>query len=107
MRVLIDDTLPAELAQRLQLHNHDVTTVASRPELRGAPDVTVFAVAQREQRAIVTTNALDYLELAGQGEHWGVILTDAGRLVREQTLAQLARDLRQIESCHSRIYTLA
>jgi len=110
MRLLLDDALPAELAQRLQLHNHDVVTVAARPDLRGSTDAELFAIAQHERRAVVTTNAIDFLELARRGEHCGVILADGRRLARDQALAQLARDLRRFaespSSCASIVHVL-
>lgn len=95
MRLLLDDTLPGELVQRLQLLNHDVATVATRPELRGAPDATVLAAASREQRALVTTNAVDLLPLAREHEHYGLVVTTVRR-VSGQALAQFVRDLAQL-----------
>ncbi len=97
MRLLLDETLPDELAQRLALQHHDVATVSTHPELRGAPDSEVFAIARREHRVIVTTDAMDFLELAaGQDEHARIVVTSVRRVAREQALAQLVRDLQQI-----------
>lgn len=102
MRLLLDDTLPAELVQRLQLLNHDVATVGTHPELRGAPDAVVFASACRELRALVTTNAVDFLVLAGEHDHSGLVVTTvqrvsgkAGRDVCVRALQALETDLEQ------------
>ena len=49
-------------------------------EMRGADDATVFALAQRESRAVLTENVADFVPLAnaaigGGSGHHGLILT--------------------------------
>lgn len=97
MRLLLDETLPDELAQRLQLQQHDVATVATNPELRGACDRDVFAIARREGRVLVTTNAIDFLVLAGAQEHPGLVVTTVRRIAPD-ALAQFVRDLQRLAS---------
>ena len=58
MGLKIDQNLPAEAADLLQLAGHDATTVL-RQGLRGAPDRQVLSICQEESRALVT------LDIAG------------------------------------------
>lgn len=56
MKLLLDEMLSARIAEGLRRRGHDVTAVDEQPDLRGLPDPSLFEVAQREARAIVTYN---------------------------------------------------
>jgi hypothetical protein len=66
VKLLLDEMLPAALAEALRERGVDVSAVQERPELRGLADPDVFAVAQREGRAIVTYNREDFFALDRQ-----------------------------------------
>ena len=80
MRLLLDEMLPAVIAQQLLNRGHDVLAVAELLELRGLPDDELFEHAQGDARAIVTYNRDDFLTLddryrqAGRDHHGIVIL---------------------------------
>ncbi len=80
MRLLLDEHHEAKVAGRLRELGHEVVAVAERGDLRGMPDAVIFAIARGEERAIVTENARDYVELARQASdnnehHFGVVIT--------------------------------
>lgn len=110
MKLLLDEMWSPRIAEQLRRRGHDVEAVAARPDLRGQPDEAVFAVAQSEDRAIVTENVIDYRQLADRAleagrSHSGVIFTSnrmfprsdgrtAGRLV-SALVALLSSNRRQ------------
>ncbi len=79
MKLLLDEMLPATIAEQLRRRGHDVVAVSERPELRGLPDPELFEHSALELRAIVTYSRDDYLELdrhyrAAERNHNGVII---------------------------------
>ncbi|HEY2767094.1 MAG TPA: DUF5615 family PIN-like protein [Solirubrobacteraceae bacterium] len=83
MRLLIDEMYPPVIAERLRELGHDVSAVTERLELRGLADIEIFAVAQQEQRAVVTENIADFSVIAdGYDErarnHHGLVLVPPG-----------------------------
>lgn len=78
--------MPA-IAQQLRLRGHDVVAAAERPDQAGLRDPDLFAAAQAEQRATVTENVPDFLDLdrdyrqVGRSHH-GLILTTDRRFHR-------------------------
>lgn len=79
MRLLLDEMLPAAIAEQLRVRGHDAAAVTGRPQLRGLPDAELFDLAQREERALVTYDR-DFLALdrryrgMGRAHHGLVIL---------------------------------
>jgi predicted nuclease of predicted toxin-antitoxin system len=74
MRILLDENLPADLVDALRALGHDVEHVYSR-NLSGHPDPDVRAVAQAENRLLITqdirfADAREFLP----GQHAGFIL---------------------------------
>jgi hypothetical protein len=68
------------IAEQLRLRGHDVDAVAARNDLVKQPDFVVFAVAQREERVIVTEDLSHFQTLAHDvlssgRSHAGLILT--------------------------------
>lgn len=84
MKLLLDEMLPATIAEQLRHHGHDVIAVTEHPELRGLPDPELFEHCALEARAIVTYNRDDYLELDRQyrsqeRNHKGVVILNPRR----------------------------
>ncbi len=67
------------IAEQLRARGHDADAVVEHAELRGRVDTDIFALAQTEQRAVVTENIRDFSDIAtdydqrGQA-HYGVVL---------------------------------
>jgi len=84
VRLLLDEMLPATIAQQLRNRGHDVDAVTEHPELRGLADTDLFAHAQQGARAIVTYNRDDFLALdrsyRDQGRsHHGLVILNPNR----------------------------
>ncbi len=84
MKLLLDEMLPAAIAEQLRRRGHVVVAVAEQPELRGLPDPELFEHCTLEVRAIVTYNRDDYLELDRQYRsqertHNGVVILNPRR----------------------------
>ena len=62
MRLKLDENMPSRLVPLLRVQGHDVHT-AREESLLGAEDIDVWQAAQREARAVITTD-LDYGLLA-------------------------------------------
>ena len=103
---MLDEMWASALAVQLRSRGLDAIAVLDRPDLRGKPDDVVFAVAQEEERTIVTENVRDFRMLADDAlrsghSHFGLVYTTnrtfprhdprtAGRLVI--ALVTLERD---------------
>lgn len=80
MKLLLDEMLPATIAEQLRRRGEDVSAVAEHRELRGLPDPRLFERARMDTRAVVTYNRDDFLGLdrrcrdEGRGHHGIVIL---------------------------------
>lgn len=74
MKIKLDENMPAILAEQLRHLGHDVHTV---PEefLAGQSDPTIWAVAQDEQRFLITQD-LDFSDARqfSPGTHAGILL---------------------------------
>ncbi len=84
MKLLLDEMLPAPIAEQLRHRGYDVVAGDEHRELRGLPDSELFERGGREQGAIVTYNRDDYLELdrryRSQGrDHTGVAILNPRR----------------------------
>jgi hypothetical protein len=83
LRLLVDEMYPPAIAEQLRDRKHDVEAVTERPELRALADTDLFALAQHEQRAVVTENIDDFSVIAsgydqrGQAHH-GLVLVPPG-----------------------------
>jgi predicted nuclease of predicted toxin-antitoxin system len=84
LRLLLDEMYPPAIAEQLRRRGHEVEAVVEREELRALPDPEVFALAQREQRALLTENIADFTAIAddydrrGQPHH-GLVLAHPRR----------------------------
>lgn len=92
MRFLADHDVPERVAQVLCAEEHDVARV--RDVLaRDASDEEVWALASAQNRLVLTCNRDDFLRLAGQTAHPGLIV-----LVRRE---------RRIDECSALLRLLA
>jgi predicted nuclease of predicted toxin-antitoxin system len=66
VKLLIDEMYPAVIAQRLRQAGHDAIAVTEDAGTIGVDDTTVFDLAVRGRRAVVTENAADFLRIAKQ-----------------------------------------
>ena len=64
MKLLIDEMYPPSIAEQLRDRGQDVQAVTERPELRALADIDIFALAQQQQRAVVTENLADFSIIA-------------------------------------------
>lgn len=103
MRLLLDAMYPPAIADQLRIRGRDVTAVTERSELRSLPDGAVFAVAQRERRAVVTENVADFIPLANEADqrgepHYGLVLVDPSRYPRgaRRTRGQMVTELEKL-----------
>jgi hypothetical protein len=79
VRLLLDEMLSAEIAEKIRSRGHDAVAVDKTPELRGLPDRELFGHAQEQERAIVTYDREDFLALdreyrSRQQEHYGIAI---------------------------------
>ena len=89
MRFFLDHDVPRHLADVLRRHGHEVELVSDvmSPE---ADDEKVFAYAVKKRTIMLTCNRNDFLELAAEHSHSGLIvlirrrsaLSEAGHLLQ-------------------------
>ena len=89
MRFFLDHDVPRHLADVLRRHGHEVELVSDvmSPE---ADDEKVFAYAVKKRAIMLTCNRNDFLELAAEQSHSGLIvlirrrssLSEAGHLLQ-------------------------
>ena len=79
VKVLFDEMYTSVIAEQLRDREHDAEAVTERAELRALPDTDIFALAQSEQRAVVTENIDDFSVIADDHDqrgqaHFGLVL---------------------------------
>ena len=84
MKLLLDEMLPAVVAEQLRGRERDVEAVGERRELRGLADRDLFEYAQGAERSLVTYNRNDFLELdrlyrGGNRPHCGIVILNPSR----------------------------
>jgi predicted nuclease of predicted toxin-antitoxin system len=74
MRILLDENLPTDLIEALRALGHDVAHVCSR-NLAGHPDPDVRALAEAEERLLITQD-IRFADARAfvRGEHGGIAL---------------------------------
>lgn len=76
---------------------HDVETVDTKG-LRGKPDTIVFQSAITDQRVLMTHNCADFLQLAKNGSHPGVLLVyQFNKPNKEMTYDQIVKAIANLE----------
>jgi Domain of unknown function (DUF5615) len=76
---MLDEMYPQSIAEQLRDRGHDAEAVVERTELRALADADLFALAQTEQRTVVTENLPDFIVIANDYDergqvHHGVVL---------------------------------
>ncbi len=89
---MLDEMYTHAIAEQLRARGHDANAVverADRSEIghRGLADTDIFALAQTEQRTVVTENIPDFSGIADAYDqrgrhHYGLVLVDRGRYPR-------------------------
>lgn len=95
MKAILDEQLSPQIAVLLRKAGHDVEAVADRADLVGRTDRSVFEVACREGRAVVTNNIKDFRPIAAewlaQGRvHAGLILLPSSRTRSRDAIGAVA-----------------
>jgi Domain of unknown function (DUF5615) len=104
VKLLIDEMYPPAIAEQLRDRRHDVEAVTERPELRALADADIVALAQREQRAVVTENIDDIADGYDQRTqaHFGLVLVPPGSYPRGNpgTIGRMVTELDRLLSEH-------
>ena len=82
MRFLLDHDVPDDLEYSLAALGHEVLKLREVLQ-RSAPDEEVLRLAVERECVLITCNRDDFLALAGQAPHAGLII-----LIRRRTRAQ-------------------
>ncbi len=108
MKLLFDEMYPAEIAAQLRTRGHDADAVTERTELRALADTDLFALAQHEQRALVTENIADFTAIADDHDrrgraHHGLILVHPSSYPRgnPRTIGRMVTALHRLVGEHS------
>jgi predicted nuclease of predicted toxin-antitoxin system len=80
--LLLDEMFPVTIARQLSEMGCDTEAASARVDLRGSTDAEMLEIATQENRAIVTDNIQDFVQLSrtwiGQGRiHPGIILVSS------------------------------
>lgn len=107
LKLLIDEMYPPAIAEQLRDRTHDAEAVTERPELRALPDTDLFALAQHEQRAVVTENIDDFSVIADgydqRGQvHFGLVLVPHSSYSRSgpRTIGRMVTELDRLLGEH-------
>ena len=99
---MLDEHFSPEVARQLRGRGHDVEAARERPELHGRSDRDLLLLASAEQRAIVTENVADFVELhrqfvLGGDHHAGIVFTSPRRFSRtKRAIGRLVRALDEL-----------
>ena len=95
MRLYVDEDLASkELVARLEQAGHHIV-----PTRRGVADREAWGYAQENEAVVLTRNARDYIALAAEGPHHGLLLVheeeDSSKSLR---IAQIADAVMKVEA---------
>lgn len=103
MRLLIDEMDSPAIAEQLRARGHDAIAVQEVPGLAGVSDRALLTWAHENERAIVTENVVDFLDLHADSlqyaeRHSGIILASnaAYPRARASTLGALVNALERL-----------
>ena len=105
---MLDEMYTHAIAEQLRARGHDASAIVERAELRGLADTEIFALAQTQQRTVVTENIPDFNVIAngydqrGQ-DHYGLVLVDPNRYPRKdsRTIGRMVTELDRLLGEHS------
>lgn len=89
MKLLLDEMISGQVADRLRQRGHDVIAVTAEPTLKGSSDTDIFQAAQNQGRAVVTYNRGDFQVLVEQygqegRDHQGLVIVNPKRHPNDQ-----------------------
>jgi hypothetical protein len=97
---MLDEMYTHAIAEQLRARGHDANAVVERAEVRGLADTDIFALAQTEQRTVVTEDIADLSVIADDYDqrgqvHYGLVLVDRGRFPRASpgTIGRMVTEL--------------
>ncbi len=111
MRLLLDEHFSPEIARQLRALGHDAIAVRELHG-RGLSDRDLLALATRQQRAIVTENVADFMELhraasITQATHFGVVFTSSRQFPRtRRAIGRLVHALEALLNGHRSVDSL-
>lgn len=107
MKLLVDEMYPQAIAEQLRQRGGNVEAVTERPELRALADADIFALAQQEQRAVLTENIADFSVIADSYDqrrqaHHGLVLVPPGSYPRGRpgTIGRMVTELDRLLGEH-------
>lgn len=106
MRLLLDEHFSPEIARQLRDRGHDVVAAREVVEVRGFSDRDLLAVAVLQQRAIVTENVADFVELHRAAiitatPHFGLVFTSPRQFPRtRRAIGRIVQALDALLAAH-------
>jgi predicted nuclease of predicted toxin-antitoxin system len=106
LKLLIDEMYSPAIAEQLRDRERDAEAVTERPELRALADTDIFALAQHEQRAVVTENIDDFSVIADSYDqrgqtHFGLVLVPHSNYSRSpRTIGRMVTELDRLLGEH-------
>ncbi len=107
MKLILDEMYTHTIVKQLRARGHDAGAVVERVELRALTDTDLFALAQTEQRMVVTENIPDFSGIADDYDqrgqvHHGLVLADPSRYPRGSpgTIGRMVTELDQLLEKH-------
>ena len=84
MKLLLDEQISGKVAERLRDRGHDAIATTADPSLRGLSDPDLFGFAQRDGRAVVTYNRIDFEAIVREyadsnKQHNGLVIVHPSR----------------------------
>jgi len=107
VKLRLDEMYSHVVAEQLRARGHDADAVVEHAELRGRADTDIFALAQTEQRAVVTEDIADLSVIADDYDqrghvHYGLVFVDRGRFPRASpgTIGRMVTELERLLEEH-------
>ena len=107
MKLLLDEMYPPTIAEQLRDRGHDADAVTGRSELRAIADADLFALAQGEQRTVVTEDVADFSAIADDHDqrgrtHFGLVIVTSGSYPRSSsgTIGRMVTELDRLLGEH-------
>ena len=109
MKLMLDELYTHAITEQLRARGHDANAVVERAELRGLADADLFALAQTEQRTVVTEDIADLSVIADDYDqrgqvHYGLVLVDRGSYPRGSpaTIGHMVTELDRLLEGHTK-----
>jgi len=91
LKIKIDENLPVEAAEWLNLSGHDAKTVFDQ-KLSGNPDTAIITICKKEERALITfDNDFSDIRKYPPSEYFGIIVLRLRNQSKNSTLKIIKR----------------